>query len=765
MPPQKKKTPAKRKADRKSTVRQPEADELAQNQTRSVVTLLPGPRKKRQGPSVRLSNHKARSVWFQTRTTWPVREAPVRTLVRERSRAQKALASPTNITTNWECVGPTNIGGRLTCIACHPSHPEKIWVGAAGGGVWQSSDSGQTWATFWNDQDILNIGAIAVDPKNPDRIYCGTGEANLSLDSYPGVGLYQSSDAGLTWHQLASTERTGIPRHIGVIAVDPFDSRHLVLGGVGYAEVSQTGVDFGGMYVSSDGGVTWRRETFISMRNYWCHSVVFHPTKKNTIFATFTEQGARSGIWRSTDGGKNWSHLTGGLPDSARFGRTALAISRSNPQIMFAFANDEASGNKDLLLGVFRTANGGNTWKEVGGTHFAEEGQISYGNTIVIHPTNPDIVICGGVDLHRTKNGGQTWQQITHWDFNRGDASYAHADHHALLMPAAVPDRVYDCNDGGLDVSENSGTSWSNRSNGLSVTMFYDMDVAQSSGLVYGGGAQDNGTVITTSGSSSGFFELLGGDGGWIVFDPNNAGRVYASYYNLHIYRFRGSTSKNVTPPAPASEKNSVWMAYICLDPSDAQTVFTGSFRVWRTRNDANNWTPVSPTLDGSSISAIEVAPANTASIYVGTENGGFFRSLDGGDTWSPNLSSSVLPGHTITRLETSPRDAKVIYATMANFGHGHVFRSVDGGSTWEDVDRGQLPDVPHHALLIRPDEPDRLYVGNDAGVFVLDMMTGIWMNLTKNLPNAMAIDLVYQERDKALLVATYGRSIWRLKL
>jgi len=109
--------------------------------------------------------------------------------------------------------------------------------------------------------------------------------------------------------------------------------------------------------------------------------------------------------------------------------------------------------------------------------------------------------------------------------------------------------------------------------------------------------------------------------------------------------------------------------------------------------------------------------------------------------------------------------DAKVIYATLANFGHGHVFRSVDGGSTWEDVDRGQLPDVPHHALLIRPDELDRLYVGNDAGVFMLDMMTGIWMNLTKNLPNAMAIDLVYQEKDKALLVATYGRSIWRLKL
>jgi len=123
------------------------------------------------------------------------------------------------------------------------------------------------------------------------------------------------------------------------------------------------------------------------------------------------------------------------------------------------------------------------------------------------------------------------------------------------------------------------------------------------------------------------------------------------------------------------------------------------------------------------------------------------------------------LPGHTITRLETSPTDAKVIYACVANFGHSHVFRSRDSGTTWEDVDNGQLPDVPHHALLIRAEEPDKLYVGNDAGVFVLSMQNGKWMNLTKNLPNAMVIDLVYHEKDKALFVATYGRSIWRLKL
>lgn len=726
--------------------------------------LVPGPPKKRKLPSVRLSSHKARSRWFQTRTTWPVREAPVNKLVHERGRVEKALAPPPQVTAEWEPVGPTNIGGRITSLVCHPAHPERIWAGAAGGGAWQSKDAGQTWASCWNDQDSLNIGSLAIDPQQPDTLYCGTGEANLSLDSYPGVGLYKSIDAGRSWQQIASVDRTAIPRHLGVIAIDPFNSQHLLLGGVGYAEVSQAN-DLGGMYSSIDGGITWNRETFVSAQNYWCHSIVFHPKKKGTIFATFTEQGARSGIWRTTDGGKNWVHLTTGLPDAARFGRTALAISPSNPQVLFAFAKDERSGSKDLLLGIFRSANGGNTWKPVHGNHFAEEGQISYGNSIVIHPTDPDCVICGGVDLHRTKNGGTTWRQITHWDAERGDPSYAHADHHALLMPAAVPGRIYDGNDGGVDVSENSGGAWANRSNGLAVTMFYDMDVAQSNGLVFGGGAQDNGTVVTTIGAAGSFFELLGGDGGWIVFDPADAGHVYASYYNMGIFRFRGKKSANVSPPASEAEQSSVWMCFITLDPTNANTVFTGSYRIWRSTNDGENWSAVSPSLDDSAISAIEVATANPKKIYVGTENGGFFRSVDGGDSWSPNLSSSILPGHTITRLESHPKDAQLLYATVANFGHGHVFRSQDGGTTWANVDKGQLPDVPHHVVLIRPDELKKVYVGNDAGVFVLDTDSGVWMNLTKKLPNAMVVDLVYHEKDGTLNAATYGRSIWRLKL
>jgi photosystem II stability/assembly factor-like uncharacterized protein len=494
---------------------------------------------------------------------------------------------------------------------------------------------------------------------------------------------------------------------------------------------------------------------------------VFDPKTKGRIYASLTEKGSRSGIWRSTDGGKNWQHLLTNLPEPSRFGRTSLAISPSNPNVLYAFAMNETSGDDDHLLGVFRSSNGGDRWTPIQHHHFQHEQQISYNNTIVVHPANPDHVICGGVNLHRTKDGGTTWEKITNCDANIGESAYAHSDHHALVMPAAAPGRVYDTNDGGVDVSENGGDTWTNRSAGLAVTMFYDLDVAQSDSRVFGGGAQDNGTLTTRTGALGEFITIDTGDGGWNIFDPKDAGHVFTSAYNLQIQRYHGLDDDPaiVNPPATDAEKDATWMCYIAMDPFDSNTLLTGSARVWRTTDDANTWKPISKRLDGSTISAIEIAQADRKQIYVGTENGGLFRSKDGGTTWSADVSSSILPGHTITRIETDTNDARLVYVSVANFGHSHIFRSKDGGDTWEDIDQGQLPDVPHHVVMIRPDEPGKVYVGNDAGVFVFDTKTGGWSNLTGNLPNAMVIDLVYHEKEKSLFAATYGRSIWRLSL
>ena len=730
--------------------------------------LKPGPRrkdlKKNRRPRVRLSRHKERSTWFQSRSAWPVREAPVHTLVRERERTKRTLPAKENVA--WTCIGPTNIGGRLTSIVCHPANANCIWAGAAAGGVWQSNNAGRTWRALWRDHDTLNIGSLAIDRKNPAVLYCGTGEANLSVDSYAGVGIYRTDNGGETWELLAASSETDIPTRIGVIAIDPFDSRHLRIGGVGANESSARSKDLGGMFVSHDGGATWERENFISRNNYWCHAIVFHPTKRRAIFATFTEQGAKSGIWHSADGGENWMQLTEGLPAPECFGRISLAISLSHPDVMYAFAEDAHSSRSDLLLGVFRSDDGGKNWREIGAKHFSGEQQISYGNTIAVHPNNPDHVLCGGVDLHLTTNGGKRWKKVTRWEAKRGDPNYAHSDHHHLLMPPCAPGRVYDPNDGGLDVSEDGGVTWSNRSKGLEITMYYDMDVAQSDGRHFGGGAQDNGTLVTTDGQSHTHFEILGGDGGWMIYDPADARHIYASYYHLNIWRWYNGRRGDVSPPASEKEKNSVWMVCLAMDPNNRKIVFTGSKRIWRTKNKGENWTAVSPVLDDSPVSAIEIAPADSNRIYVGTKHGGFFRSLDGGKTWSANLSGAMLPGHAITRIDSTAKlGENWILLTVANFGHSHVFRSQNAGKTWEDIDNGRLPDVPHHAVVIRPDAPETIYVGNDAGVYVSADSGRTWLNMTANLPNVMIVDLVLHEKNATLSAATYGRSLWRTRL
>ena len=730
----------------------------------SVVRLRSGPRKERSSKPKppRLTMHKQRAAWFRARVTWPMREAPIEKLKAELGRISHAMTAATP-TANWHLAGPTNIGGRCTALVCDPGNADHIWIGAAGGGIWESQDAGRNWSFKWKSDGPLQIGSLAIDPSDTKTLYCGTGEANLSADSYPGDGLYRSSDSGATWTAWAPSARTSLPRRIGTVAVDPFDPQHVLVGGIGFGRVSQDN-DFGGLHVTSDGGVTWARETFISTENYWCHKVVFDPTTNGRVFATMTGPGMASGVYRSTDGGKNWIQLKSGLPSTDRIGRTSIAIAPSNPRVIYLVCAD-ATGQNDAVLGVFKSTNSGDSWLDVSSNHFVGEGQMSYGNCIAVHPLNPNGVVCGGVDLHRTSNGGATWDVASHWDAKRGTPDYAHADHHMLVMPSSAPGRVYSANDGGMDVSEDGGQSWSNRSAGLSVTMYYDIDVAQTDARVFGGGAQDNGTLVTNTGAVDDVFELLGGDGGWMVIDPRESGHIYASFQSGGMYRFRNGASRKVSPPFTPAEKKAIWMVYITIDPNNSNTIFTGSTRVYRTRDDGVSWQALTPVLDGSAISAIEVARADSKHVYVGTENGAFFRSLDGGTTWSANLAGGPMPGVMITRIETHPANPADVAIALANFGSRHVFRSFDGGSSWKDIDGGQLPDVPHHALLIRPDKPGELWVSSDAGVFVTDDGGTTWRNATSNLPRSMVVDLVYHSASKTLLAATYGRSIWRLLL
>jgi photosystem II stability/assembly factor-like uncharacterized protein len=315
-----------------------------------------------------------------------------------------------------------------------------------------------------------------------------------------------------------------------------------------------------------------------------------------------------------------------------------------------------------------------------------------------------------------------------------------------------------------MALSEDGGKSWTNRSKGLAVTAYHKIDVAQSDPRCYGGTTEANGTLITTTGRPDDHLELLGNEGGRLVFDPNDPAHAYVSYYGLRITQFRGHKHDNVSPPATASEQ---WSSkgILTMDPSNSKTLFTGSWRVWRTISRGLSWKPISPSLDGSSISAIEVSRSDRYRLYAGTEQGGIFRSLDGGDSWSHNIAGALLPSSSVTSIESSPHDADVVFVAIAGFSRSHVFRSDNAGVSWTDVDQGALPDVPPNTLVIPTDDADSVYVCNQVGVFVSKDQGKKWQNLTGNLPNAVMTDLVYHEKEGALYVGTFGRGIWRVQI
>jgi photosystem II stability/assembly factor-like uncharacterized protein len=737
----------------------------------------------------------------------------------------------------WSSIGPSNFAGRITSLVCDERDPKTVFAGSAGGGVWRSGDAGKTWEPLWDDRGmypVLSVGALAITKDTEGvLLYAGTGEANLSSDNYPGNGIWKSKDGkGVHWDQLPQSR--DIPKRIGTIAIDPDNNGRILVGGVCHSDEQPCG-----MFVFDDG--IWTRKQDLDdliLGNYYCHSILVHPQTK-VIFTAIDARGSQSGIWRKRSTG-GWEHLTNGLPPGDQFARTSIAVSRSHSNVIYALAADRTGG----VLGVFRSEDEGEHWNEIGRGRFRYEGQMSYNNCIAVHPEDPDFVIWGGIDLYLTNDGGNTWTKVTKSKLStRATRSprYVHQDHHALLIvqrsqeskeravflgkagevvgAASVSIKqdilIYDGNDGGVSISEDGGNTWEDRSNGLATTMFYDVDVAQgdSKGRNVAGGTQDNGTLMTDRAqlpkdplaekAASGlggqspkepsnyvckFSRKLGGDGGWVVYDPTDAAHFYVSTQRMHLYRRRvGADLRDVTPAGvTADERAGIWMSFIDMDPVEARTVFTASDRVWRTLDDGYSWR-ASRSLDDSPVSAIEVSTQNRRRIYAGTEKGGLFRSLDGGDTWSQNLAGAVLPGRIITRIGAHPDDEDIVYVTVGSVGmqrsfqgpddppkwsvgqapsdklipFSHVFRSTDGGETWEDADPFRtLPDVPHLALSFETNAPYRLFVAGDVSIYML-AETGKWRDYSDNLPSVTVTDLVYHKVTKTLTAATYGRGLW----
>ncbi len=478
-----------------------------------------------------------------------------------------------------------------------------------------------------------------------------------------------------------------------------------------------------------------------------------------------TAGGRGSGVWRSLDGGANWTRLQDGLPamgDSV--GRIGLAICASNPQVLYAiYANHP--GN---FSGIFRTADGGVTWGRVNDSEL-EIGDLYAGfgwyfGNIRVRPDNPNIVFALGVSLARSTDGGQSWQ------YAPGDV---HVDQHALWFHPAQPTHVLLGNDGGLYRSTNNGNGWSSVP-GLPINQFYAATVDHQHPERRYGGTQDNGTLQTLTGGASDFAAILGGDGFYVLVDPTNSNVIFAEYQwgVLAKSTNNGDSWLGARLGIDPNDRTN-WCTPVVMSPADPLRMFYGSHRLYESNDGAESWVAISGDLtDGAqpgnlsfgTITTIAVSGLDPQVIYAGTDDGNVQVTTNSGLIWTNR--SAGLPDRWVTRVSVDPRVAGTVYVTVSGFRNAeqnaHLFRSTNYGARWWAISGG-LPEGPLNDVIPDSLYPGRFYVASDFGTFVTPDWGAHWLPLGANLPRVPVLDLVFHAPTRQLVAATYGRSLFTL--
>lgn len=699
------------------------------------------------------------SDWMAMQRAYPQGMINQESYLQAMEQTRQMMNSDDRSSTIWTFAGPENIGGRLTDIEVSPVNADYIYLGAASGGVLFSDNGGTSWQNLFNNMPVISVGDLAIDPSNPNTIWCGTGEANSSSFSFLGDGIYRSDDGGFNW------QHKGLSRsaYIGRVIVGHSNSNRVYAAACGNLFSSN---DERGVYRTADGGNTWQRVLYVTDSTA-AIDLVQHPTDPDILYATMWERvrgltyrrsfGASSGIYKTVNGGNTWTKLTSGLP-SGQVGRIGIDISKSDPEILYAVCD---LPNSDV--GVYKTTNGGTTWTRTNDGYLY--GMMSnfgwYFGQIRIDPADPDKVFVMGVPLNYTTNGGATWQESSGWDF--------HVDHHAMYFTAEG--KIYEGNDGGFYKSSNGGLSWS-KVNNLPLTQFYAIDIDTKNPEVLIGGTQDNNTIITYTGNTNDWIPILGGDGMYCLIDYQHPDTLYAEYQYGNLFRStnRGMSMDYIS--GPMSSDRVYWSAPLVMHPQVSSTLYFGTYRVWKTDDIGDSWTPVSGDLTGglnnpfSTLSTMDISPLDPSIIVTGSCDGRVNVTSNGGFSWKD--ISEGLPQRWITRVKTDPHDVNTIYVTLSGFRwdetYSHVYKTTDLGDTWLEIGEG-LPEIPVNDLVIDPLEPGRLIVGTDAGVYATTNDGAQWHWIWNGVPAVPVCALKVHQPSRTIVAGTYGLSMYRASL
>jgi photosystem II stability/assembly factor-like uncharacterized protein len=651
------------------------------------------------------------------------------------SAGRSPIAQATNV--QWTQIGPSNIGGRINALAVHPTDPKTVYIGAANGGVWKTMDAGQHWAPLTDYSQSLAMGAIAIDPHDPNTIFAGTGELPKAIDTYSGYGILVSHDAGASW-------MTTGPINVGAysrIIVDPANSQ------IVYAAAGRSG---GGVFRSTDGGKTWPR-----LDGGLPHGQVTDlALSMNGDQAVLYAGVAALGVFRSMDGGDSWTKIN----EFATMYRMQLDASATDWQRV-AVISVHSDGT---LEGFQGSMDGGSSWNSMVGnlsTSLFQRGngdaQGWYDVLLRIDPSNPDHVIVGGLSLFSSDNFGNNWVDNGH-----AYAGGVHPDQHAVEFAPSDPSILYAGNDGGFYSSSDGGSTYFENPGALAITQFYVISSDQSVPDVTYGGTQDNGTLTGTATDS--WSSLLGGDGGYVICDPKNPDRLYVTTPNDPypamldggVYTDIGSTLSNYGD-------STTWLNPLLLD-SKNDILYYGSDHLSQSTNHGSSWSHGQTRVpDLTYIQAI-AAFGDKRNVLAGTSGGHLYLTTDKGRRWKDITSN--LPGRWITGILYGESDTNEIYVTLSGFGGGHIFHTSTAGSSWQDIS-GDLPDLPVTTIVRDPQNANVFYIGSDIGVFLTPDNGKTWLPYGAGLPNVAVTSLEIHQSERVLRAGTHGRSIWEAPL
>ena len=687
----------------------------------------------------------------------------------------------------YRLIGPFR-GGRSLTAAGIPGDPTTYYFGATGGGVWKSIDGAMTWSPTFDKEGTSSIGSLAVANSNHNVLYAGTGEACIRGDISHGDGVYRSLDGGKTWKNVGLRDS----RAIGKVSIHPTNPDIVFVAALGhpYGPNSERGI-----FRTSDGGKTWERVLYKD-ENTGGIDVSFDPRNPNILFAALWEArrtswnmssgGPGSGLYRSADGGTTWKQLEQhGLPKGP-YGKIGVAVAANSERVYALIEARNPDG------GLYRSDDGGDSWQLVNPSHSLWQRPWYYMH-VIADPRDENTVYIMNVDAYRSTDGGHLFNKVR----------IPHGDNHGLWIDPLDTHRMIASNDGGVTITLDGGTSWTRQDN-QPTAQFYHVTTDKATPYRVYGAQQDSGTVAIASRSDDGaidrsdWYDVGGGEAGYIAPFPSDPNIVYAADYQGNITRYDRHTGqvKAITEQPELSDARGAagldhrfqWTAPVLISPHDPNTLYHAGERLFKTTDGGVHWEAISPdltrndkskqqpsggniTLDDTgteyydTIFAVAESPITRDLLWVGTDDGLIQITRDGGKTWT-NVTPKDLPEWSrISQIDASPHDPGTAYIAadrhQSDDFHPFIYKTNDYGKTWTKTITG-IPDTTF-VRVVREDPTKRglLYAGTEQGVYVSFNDGGKWRTLQLNLPTTPVHDLVVKDND--LVLATHGRAFWIL--